>query len=73
MQWQPISTAPKSGYFLATAYDPDDGWPPECLELVIGPFLEDGRIFNANCGNYVGKNVFTHWMPLPKPPVEEAA
>lgn len=65
-EWQPISTAPKSGAFLV--YGPS-----------VDP---TGVLFNANMrtamhigDEWIGHGDYfkikpTHWMPLPTPPVD---
>lgn len=67
-EWQPIETAPREHcQFLVTQHEAGDPWACE-IELVCGPFLEDGRILNQNSGNYTRAGHWTHWMPLPAPP-----
>lgn len=66
--WQPIETAPRDKcQFLVTDWIPGDPWACT-IELVNGPFLEDGRIWNQNSGNLTRAGVWTYWMPLPPPP-----
>lgn len=66
--WQPIETAPKDDYFLAT-----DGTLLGVGTLQWGPELADA--FHSYDGktpvsDYDGPVEFkpTHWMPLPDPP-----
>jgi hypothetical protein len=65
--WKPIATAPTSGQFLVTSWEPGDPWCPD-LEVVNGPFLKDGRIANQNSGQFTRSGVWLYWMPLPPPP-----
>jgi hypothetical protein len=67
MTWRPINTAPTSGQFLVTNWEPGDAWACT-IELVNGPFLPDGRILNQNTGNYSNAGTWTYWMPLPPQP-----
>lgn len=68
MTWQPIATAPEGRcQFLVTCWKPGEPWAC-AIELVNGPFLEDGRIENQNSGNYTQPGIWTYWMPLPPPP-----
>jgi len=66
-RWQRLTTAPVQGHFLAADFS--EGSPPLCVELVVGPFLADGRILNQNTGNYVLAGTFTHWTELPEAPI----
>lgn len=80
-QWRPIETAPKDGTpFLATVvdtvdeYDEDDRliakgkrevgvWVAQQIEFLGAPVVIPWT------GSIVQNRKFTHWMPLPKPPV----
>ena len=65
--WKRIDSAPTSGQFLVTSWEPGDPWACD-VELVCGPFLKDGRILNQNSGNYTQPNVWKWWMKMPPPP-----
>ena len=60
--WQPIETAPKKGFILAT--DGNDHWVVwwTCGSWV---YASDYRGEDIDVGS-----VITHWMPLPEPPKE---
>lgn len=67
-KWRPIKTAPRGNVqFLVTDFEEGDPWAC-CIELVRGPFMPDGSIFNQNSGNYSRPGSWTYWMPLPEPP-----
>lgn len=61
MNWQPISTAPKDGFFLA--YTPNFGghcavWKADLYWLGM----------DRGTPEHLSSKGFTHWMPLPEPP-----
>jgi hypothetical protein len=65
MDWQPIESAPKDGWFLA--------FKPSCA-VIVGTILDgdhpdcefDGGVHEGWSHQYV--DGITHWMPLPEPP-----
>lgn len=63
-EWRPIETAPK-GNILAC-----NGEYYDSVEWIFyDPDAEAGfRFFNVNSHNYSRDDVWTHWIPLPKPP-----
>jgi hypothetical protein len=68
-KWQPIETAPKTGAFLATTWEPGDPWPTE-IEVLSHP-MHNGQYMNLNSGNYTRASFWKFWMPLPPPPMEQ--
>jgi len=70
MEWQGIETAPTSGQFLATDWEPGDPWCT-CIDVLVAPVMADGRILDQNSGNYTRFSAYTFWAPLPPPPVGE--
>jgi Lar family restriction alleviation protein len=64
--WRPIAEAPSAGPFLGARFE--DGGYIETIEMLMAPFLSDGRILNLNSGNYSRAGIYTHFMPLPETP-----
>lgn len=62
MDWQPIETAPKDGFFLI--FNPDH---PEIPMTVKAEIFHSG--LREGTPRHLSFNHFTHWMPTPKPPV----
>ena len=70
-QWQPIETAPKGNheifYVSSKKYYP----PYVVVNAAKDCPLKDEYPWRAHqSGNMIHKSIITHWMPLPKPPVE---
>jgi hypothetical protein len=72
-EWQPIETAPETGYGIS---DPVLLWSSQ-LGIVSGSLgnFKGFRWANVSCyhGNAIENWGVTHWMPLPEPPTEEAS
>lgn len=62
MEWQDISTAPKDKTSILLFDGFSSGLP--VIGFWNGRSWDDGDFFDDLGG-------FTHWMPLPKPPVQE--
>ncbi|MCA3704234.1 MAG: DUF551 domain-containing protein [Methylobacterium sp.] len=64
--WKSIETAPKDGFFLA--YTPQFGG--HCVV-----WMADLYWLGTDRGtpDHLSSKGFTHWMPLPKPPIPAAA
>ena len=82
MDWQPIETAPKDGaaIILCWAID-DDGHPIDWTEdpktagvfVQVASFWEGENDWIVYCDLTIDPRLHfdpTHWMPLPKPPVQ---
>lgn len=71
MGWHPIETAPKDGtpILVFEKYPTMRGGPMDRHYIEIAIWDDCWRIisFAPPCGD----NNPTHWMPLPKPPLEE--
>jgi Protein of unknown function (DUF551) len=69
MKWQPIATAPKDTGILVT-----DGKNITVCKLDgpdAGPLYMQGYGFSGyEWDFYMDTTDLTHWMPLPKPPVQ---
>lgn len=71
-EWQPIETLPDSGQALVTDDDPTErgsrwpGYKYSTIELINCPMLSDGRVLNANSGNYSRAGAWKWWRPVPR-------
>lgn len=80
MNWQPIETAPKTGKrILLAAYMGGGHIRVSSGEYSTDPYRNDDEIIGAEEG-FKGdgdecipsnQECFTHWMPLPEPPVSK--
>jgi hypothetical protein len=61
--WQPIETAPKDGTRFLAFYVADEGIYDILWDEGLGWVSQDYSIENFM------QSDFTHWMPLPPPPV----
>jgi hypothetical protein len=64
--WQPIETAPKDKYILVT----DFGEYPDAPDIYVAEWFDLGKYWSTSHGRVHG---VSHWMPLPKPPIEGEA
>lgn len=60
-QWQPIETAPKTGFFLV--HSPDHAGIPMTVKAEI---FHEGR--KPGTPHHLSFNHFQHWMPCPPEP-----
>ncbi len=73
--WQPIETAPRDGTRV-DLYGTRNGEPrrfPDASfrnNVVLGDVVDEYSWHHPNRDVY-GEFVYTHWMPLPPPPVQE--
>ena len=76
MEWQPIETAPKNGTWVLVT----GGYIDYCWEGETQPDVTAAQyVINIgwqmawyDSGYYGGYKSPTHWMPLPKPPINES-
>ena len=74
IKWQPIETAPKTGFFLVCSWRDENIEGYECSICVVWP-NNKGELFAYL--NEDDEELFyldgpaTHWMPLPEPPAGE--
>lgn len=71
-KWQPIETAPKDGTEILLCTFDMDGYYSK--EVTIGYYDDDGsnycwKAFIDDWGR-CNNGLFTHWMPLPEPPMD---
>jgi hypothetical protein len=64
--WKPIETAPKDKYILVT----DFGEYPDAPDIYVAEWFDFGKYWSTSHGCVHG---VSHWMPLPKPPIEGEA
>lgn len=70
--WQPIETAPKDGTHILACRGPYDKWwgfnqaPPHVVHYWKNPGEEGFYNSFHDSDEPLG---FTHWMPLPEPPI----
>ena len=68
MEWQPIETAPKDGFFLVCSWPASD-W--DTTVAVVYPGSGGRLIAFLDHDDYEHEHLdgpVTHWMPLPAPP-----
>lgn len=72
-KWQPIKTAPKDGReFLAVNKDkPSVTYRVVYFDEDVRDALYCWHVEDAGKGFNHHRDFFTHWMPLPDPPVRE--
>ena len=75
-KWQPIETAPKSGFFLVCSWESHKTEGYECSVSVVWPDSKGGFIAYLDEDNdelpYLDGPA-THWMPFPEPPAAKEA
>ena len=68
-KWQPISTAPKDGAFIAAVHVHNNG-VPKFWEMHIVWRDEDTGNIADECERGWTLEDYSHWQPLPAPPSE---
>ncbi len=75
-EWQPIKTVPKDGsvVLLLHAHDSLSGCSSDIRQkkmVAIGYFLDYWKVgVPGGHSSGGGDNQFTHWAPLPQPPIK---
>jgi len=73
MEWQPIETAPHGDIVDLWVWDPLGPGPSGGCRIVECEILPDGSDALGPTGTLIGADeclCFSHWMPLPAPPLE---
>jgi hypothetical protein len=77
-RWEPIETAPKDGTHVILYFA---GWKPQIGSYCVSEYYRNGKLDHRTerwFGSWVSLAPIskdpepTHWMPLPKAPVDDA-
>lgn len=73
--WRPIESAPEGTPILVCSEkDVAEGeYTVETMSVRIKSEDTEHRFFNLNSGNYSRPDWWTHWRPLPAPPMRSAS